>query len=77
MPEDPQGRMDILVRRLADELGNRFHAATRIDVREVLGELAENLIEDMGIPKTPVTANSILRAALKMPDRKRRLRRVV
>jgi hypothetical protein len=77
MPEDPQGRMDILVRRLADELGNRFHAATRIDVREVLGELVENLIEDMKIPKTPVTANSILRAALKMPDRKRRLRRVV
>jgi hypothetical protein len=77
MPEDPQGRMDILVRRLADELGNRFHATTRIDVREVLGELAENLIEDMKIPKTPVTANSILRAALKMPNRKGRLRRVV
>lgn len=76
MPENPQGRMDILVRRLADELGNRIHASTRIDVREVLGEVAENLIEDMGIPKTPLTANTIARRLLRLPDRKR-LRRVV
>lgn len=76
MPENPQGRMDILVRRLADELGNRIHASTRIDIREALGEAAENLIDDMRIPRTPVTANAIARHLLRLPDRKR-LRRVV
>jgi len=78
MPEDPKGRIDILLLRLAEELGHRIEAKTRIDLKDVLKETAEQLIEDMGIPKVAVTPNSILRTAMGLDRRRKpaRLRRV-
>lgn len=79
MNENAQGRIDILIQRLADELGNRIHAQTRIDIRDAIKEAAEKLIDDMKIPRTEITANDVARAVLGLSDRTRparRLRRV-
>lgn len=74
---DPKGRLDILMLRLAEELGNRVHASTQIDIRQSLKEAAEHLIEDMGIPRSPLDGNDVVRSLLNLPDRhRRRLRRV-
>jgi hypothetical protein len=78
MSQPTQGRLDVLILRLTEELGNRFHAQTTIDIRDSLKEAAEHLIEDAGIPKVAIDANAVLRSLLDLPDRKpRRLRRVV
>jgi hypothetical protein len=77
MSDNPKGRLDILVLRLAEELGNRVHAQTTIDIRDSLKEAAEHLIEDIGIPKTAIDANHVVRTLLGLPDRRRGLRRVV
>lgn len=66
---DPKGRVDVLILRVAEELGNRMHAETGIDLRDVAVQAAEHLIEDMGIPKTPVTPTTIVRSLLGIPDR--------
>lgn len=66
---DPRGRVDILIERLADELANRLHAETTIDVRPEIKLAAQHLIEDMGLPRVPVTPNSIIRSLLGLPDR--------
>jgi hypothetical protein len=83
MAVDPKGRVDILVLRLADELGNRLHAETTIDLRHEMKLAAEHLIEDLGLPRTPITPNSVVRSLLGIPDRaatpgprKQRIRRV-
>lgn len=82
-----EGRLDVLIVRLAEEFGARIQAKTTIDIRDALKETAERLVEDMGVPRTPITANSIVRSILDLPDRaatpgprqtkKARLRRVV
>ena len=78
MSQPTQGRLDVLVLRLAEELGARVHAQTTIDIRESLKEAAECLIDDMGIPRSAIDGNAVVRSLLKLPDRKRhRLRRVV
>jgi hypothetical protein len=64
-----KGRVDILVLRLAEEFGERIRAQTTIDVRDVLKQTAEQLIEDMEIPATPITANTVVRSLLGLPDR--------
>jgi hypothetical protein len=64
MSQNPQGRLDVLIFRLADELGNRVLASTRIDIRESLKETADALIDDMGIPRSTIDA------LLKLPNRK-------
>jgi hypothetical protein len=69
LPEDSQGRVDILILRIAEELGNRLHAETTIDLRDHVKACAVHLIEDMGIPKTPVTPTTIVRSLLGIPDR--------
>jgi len=74
MSENPQGRLDVLILRLTEELGNRVHAQTRIDIRESLKEAAEYLIEDMGIPRSSIDANDVVRRLLKMPNRRRKIR---
>lgn len=75
-----QGRLDILVLRLADELGARIHAKTQIDIRDALKDTAEQLIDDMQIPRVSITANDVVRKLLNVPDRSktpRRSRRVI
>lgn len=66
---DAKGRVDILVSRLAEEFGERILAKTAIDIRDVLKESANQLIEDMQIPRTPITANTVVRSLLGLPDR--------
>lgn len=78
MSQSTQGRLDVLILRLADELGARVHAKTTIDIRESLKEAAEYLIDDMKIPRSPIDGNAVVRSLLGLPDRnKHRLRRVV
>lgn len=78
MSQSTQGRLDVLILRLADELGERVHAKTTIDIRESLKEAAEYLIDDMKIPRSPIDGNAVVRSLLGLPDRKHhRLRRVV
>lgn len=73
-----QGRLDVLILRLTEELGARLHAKTGIDVQESLKEAAEYLIDDMEIPRSPIDGNAVVRSLLGLPDRKHhRLRRVV
>jgi hypothetical protein len=69
MSEDPKGRVDILILRIAEELGNRLHAETTIDLRDHMKECAVHLIEDMRIPRTPVTPTTIVRSLLGISDR--------
>lgn len=80
MSDNAKGRVDVLILRLAQELGNRIEAKTTIDLKDVLKETAEQLIEDMQVPRAPITANSVVRSLLNLPDRskapRRRLRRV-
>ena len=70
MSENPQGRVDVLILRLADELANRVLASTRIDIRESLRETADALIDEMGIPRSTIDANDVVRSLLKLPNRK-------
>lgn len=78
MSESAKGRLDVLILRLAEELGHRVHASTTIDIRESLKEAAEHLIEDAGIPRSTIDANAVVRSLLNLPDRKNhRLQRVV
>jgi hypothetical protein len=82
---DSTGRLDVLIVRLAEELGERIHAKTTVDIRDALKDTAEQLIDDMEIPRTSITANDVVRSLLSIPDRscrlgvatRRRLRRVV
>lgn len=85
---DSTGRLDVLIVRLAEELGERIHAKTTIDIRDALKDTAEQLIDDMEIPRTSITANDVVRNLLDVPNRssvsrrtgvsaRRRLRRVV
>jgi hypothetical protein len=76
MNQQTQGRLDVLILRLTEELGNRVHAQTSIDIRESLKEAAEYLIDDMQIPRVSISANDFVRALLQLPDRSRELRRV-
>ena len=76
MAENAQGRLDILILRLADELGHRLHAKTMVDFRPELKQVAEHLIADMKIPASPITANSVVRTALGLDRNKSKLRRV-
>lgn len=69
MSGQTKGRVDVLILRLADELGNRIQAKTTIDLKDVLKETAEQLIEDMQIPRAPITASSVVRSLLDLPDR--------
>ena len=64
MSDNAKGRVDVLILRLAEELGNRIEAKTTIDLKDVLKETAEQLIEDMQIPRAPITANSVVRSLL-------------
>ena len=66
---DTKGRVDILILRLAEELGSRIEAKTTIDLKDLLKDSAEQLIDDMQIPRSPVTANSVVRSLLGLPDR--------
>jgi hypothetical protein len=79
MTENPQGRLDILIHRLSAELANRFHARTGVDIRDSLRDVTEQAIEDMGIPRTAIDGNAVVRSLFRVPDRskppKRRLRR--
>lgn len=88
MSDNNTGRLDVLIVRLAEELGERIHAKTSIDIRDALKDTAEQLIDDMEIPRTSITANDVARSLLSVPDRssvsrrtgvsaRRRLRRVV
>jgi hypothetical protein len=79
--EQTQGRLDILIHRLSAELANRFHASTGVDIRDSMREVTEQAIDDMGIPRTSIDANAVVRSLFKVPDRSRnprkpRLRRV-
>lgn len=69
MTQDTKGRVDILILRLAEEFGARIQAKTTIDICDALKESAEQLIEDMEIPRVPITANSVVRSLLGLPDR--------
>jgi hypothetical protein len=75
MSHDTKGRLDVLIVRLADELGARIHAKTQIDIRDALKDTAEQLIEDMGIPRVSITANDVVRTLLNVSDRSRVSRR--
>ena len=79
MSDNSKGRIDVLIVRLAEELGARIHAKTTIDIREALKDTAEQLIDDMEIPRTSITPNDVVRKLLNVPNRtpRRRLRRVV
>ena len=88
MSDSSKGRLDVLIVRLAEELGERIHAKTTIDIRDALKDTAEQLIDDMEIPRTSITANDVVRNLLDVPNRssvsrrtgvsaRRRLRRVV
>ena len=85
---ESKGRLDVLIVRLAEELGARIHAKTTIDIRDALKDTAEQLIDDMEIPRVSITANDVVRNLLSVPDRsgvsrrpgvaaRRKLRRVV
>jgi hypothetical protein len=76
MSENPQGRLDILIHRLSAELANRFHASTGVDIRDSLREVTEQAIEDMGIPRTAIDGNAVVRSLFKVPDRTKRSRRL-
>jgi hypothetical protein len=66
---DSTGRLDVLIVRLAEELGERIHAKTTIDIRDALKDTAEQLIDDMEIPRVSITANDVVRGLLSVPDR--------
>ena len=68
---NPQGRLDVLIHRLSEELANRLHARTGIDVRASMKEVTEQAIVDMRIPRTSIDANDIVRSLFKVPNRRR------
>lgn len=68
MPEvtkGPRGRLDVLAVRLAEHVTKR-HLEPRIGVPlwdNGLGEIVETAVEESSIPKRPVTAVDLARAA--------------
>jgi len=73
--DNPTGRLDVLIHRLSAELANRFHARTGVDIRDSMRDVTEQAIEDMGIPRTAITANDVVRSLFKVPNRSRVSRR--
>ena len=69
MSDTSQGRLDVLIHRLSAELANRFHASTGVDIRDSMREVTEQAIEDMGIPRSSISANDVVRSLFKVPDR--------
>jgi hypothetical protein len=76
MSQETQGRLDVLILRLAEEFGHRVQAKTQVDIRASLMEIAENVIEDLEIPRTSIDANTVVRSLLRIPDRRCKVRRV-